>query len=330
MCLTYNIKLQSLTGQLGVSYSSLMRWKQRLRAGKPPVEPPGPRKVSDFDLDGLKNEVKNLKHGRRRTADTGKLYERNKMNISRRELNMMIAGARKRHSQDMYQTKWHHPGVMWALDGSEVLLENIRRKLHLCNAQDLCSKYKYPPLTSSRHPCGEGISGHLSKLFSEFGAPLLLKRDNGSNLNHAAVDDVLKEHMVIALNSPPYYAPYNGSIEHANGELKSYLKDRSHQARTMDELKLLAKIAAHDLNHKSRRVLQGKNSCTVNFGHRVVRFDRRKRKEVFECIKNLFIEILPKLGDKGNESVAWRIAVRRWLQKNGFLTIFKNGKVLPH
>jgi len=330
MCLTYNITLLSLSAHLGVSYSSLMRWKQRLRSGKPPVEPPGPRKVSDFDLDRLKNEIRNLKHGRKRTAETCRLYERNRMNISRRELNMMIAEARKRYNQDFYQIIWHHPGVVWAIDGSEVPLEDIRRKLHLCNVQDLCSKYKYPPLMSSGHPCGEGISGHLSKLFSEFGAPLFLKKDNGSNLNHISVDHTLQEYMVISLNSPPTYAPYNGSIEHANGEFKIYLKNWSHKAETMNEFKLLAEIAAHDLNHKARRILQGRNSCTVNFGHRVVRFDRRKRKEVFECIKNLFIEILAKLGDKGREDVAWRIAVRRWLQMNGFLTIFKNGKVLPH
>jgi len=29
--------------------------------------------------------------------------------------------------------------------------------------------------------------------------------------------------MIIPLNSPYFYAPYNGGIEHAHGELKSYL-----------------------------------------------------------------------------------------------------------
>ena len=45
---------------------------------------------------------------------------------------------------------------------------------------------------------------HLAKLFRRHGAPLFLKRDNGSPLNHAAVNAVLAEFGVIPLNSPAH------------------------------------------------------------------------------------------------------------------------------
>jgi hypothetical protein len=39
--------------------------------------------------------------------------------------------------------------------------------------------------------------------------------------------------------------------------------------------------------------------------------------------------MLEKLGDDGLYMTAWRIAARTWLQKNGCITVVRNGKVLP-
>ena len=64
------------------------------------------------------------------------------------------------------------------------------------------------------------MARHLESLFRSQGAPLLLKRDNGSVFNHNAVNEVLARWGVIPLNSPAYYAPYNGAIEQGIKELK--------------------------------------------------------------------------------------------------------------
>ena len=87
-------------------------------------------------------------------------------------------------------------------------------KLYLHNLSDLCSRYKFHPLASAALPGGEEVTGHLSHLFSKFGAPLFCKRDNGGNLNHLSVNEVLAQAYVIPINSPPCTAPYNGAIEH--------------------------------------------------------------------------------------------------------------------
>ena len=79
--------------------------------------------------------------------------------------------------------------------------------LHLHNLTDLHSRYRLSPLSSHCLPCGEEVAGHLRYLFERFDPPLFCKRDNGGNLNHLAVNQVLEEALVIPVNSPPYWAP---------------------------------------------------------------------------------------------------------------------------
>jgi hypothetical protein len=50
---------------------------------------------------------------------------------------------------------------------------------------------------------GETVGVRLEQLFLQHGPPLVLKRDNGSNLNQQAVDEVLARYLVLPLNSPP-------------------------------------------------------------------------------------------------------------------------------
>jgi hypothetical protein len=330
---TYNIPQIALVKQMGLSYDSFMRWKRRIKTGAEAVCRPGPRKLERIDLEGLQQDVANLKHGVKRTHETGLLYRHYNLQVSRRELNTMVIEARREHrieqAAGMQRIFWHHPNLAWAIDGSELTAAPDRSKLIMYNVQDLGSLYKFPPVAGPHIPCGEEVAGHLERLFTEFAAPLFLKRDNEGILNHAAVNAVLEEHMVIPLNSPTYYAPYNGSIEHTQGEFKSYLRTWAWKAGADEGMELLAELSAHDLNHKHRRALKGKNSCRAYFECPRITFDRRKRREVFLWIKQAAFDMLGKLGDDGLYMTAWRIAARTWLQKNRYITIVRNGKVLP-
>ncbi|MFC1591060.1 hypothetical protein ACFL43_00900 [Thermodesulfobacteriota bacterium] len=331
--LQFHVPLKQLLKDTCFSYASFMRWKGRMKRGLEPAQTPGPKKVETFDLNNLQEEVKNLNHRRKRTHQTAAVYERYKHCVSRRTLGSLIAEARrtrrKQQSEGLQRLRWHHPGLAWALDDAEHQEDPWQRKLFMCSIQDLCSRYKLPPLAGSQLSGGEELSGHLDRLFRQFGAPLFLKRDNHGNLNHSAVNETLEHYMVIPLNSPVNYAQYNGAIEHTQSEMKYQLKSYRWKASAPDELELLAEIGAHDLNHKPRRSLNGRNSCTVFHSNGRMKFNRRYRKEVFEWIKDLSFAIMEKLGDRDDPSVAWRIAARTWLQKNNHITIVKNGKVLP-
>jgi hypothetical protein len=252
----FSMSYASLANQVGLSYRTLMRWKQRLAKGKDAVEKRGPKKVQPLNLSELKKEIQDLDHSTKRSHGTGKLHKDFAEGISRRELNELVRMARNesngRRRAETCHVTWLQPNLAWAIDDCQENDTAASGTLHLHNLTDLCSRYKLPPIASKQLPCGEEVAGHLSYLFDRFGPPLFCKRDNGSNLNHSTVDDVLEDAWVIPINSPPYMPSYNGAIERTQGEFKDFLKHWQWKAKSMDALFILSENAAHELNHMVR------------------------------------------------------------------------------
>lgn len=315
----------------GVSYPTLMRWKGRHLNGETLIDKPGTKKTEPFELGKLQDDMALLHHGKKRTAGTTALYRKYSGSVSRRDINAMVIEARYNENifkkNDTSEITWYYPGTVWSFDDSEFKHEKTGNKIVMDNIQDLASQYKFTPLSGDDIPCGEEIAGHLSMLFDKHGAPLFMKRDNGGNLNHQAVDDVLNEHMVLPLNSPGYYPQYNGAIEHTQGEMKQELDLKCDRYSTGKEMELCAEIAAHDLNHKPRRSLDGQHSCQVFFGPSRLVFYKKQRKEVYDWISDLALEIQEKGGNSVLPGAAWRAAVKSWLQKNRHISVVKKGKV---
>jgi hypothetical protein len=328
------IAYSQLLRQAGIGYGQFMRWKRRIAAGQQPLRSPGPKKIAPFDFDELAGKIGRLRHGTKRTCGTGELYASYKSAVSRREFNEMVIAVRRDYQQARQATLnrvvWHRPDVVWAIDGTEYRAEFAEEKLHIQNLQDLCSLYKFTPLTTGYMPCGEEVAGHLDYQFARYGPPLFIKRDNGGNLNHVAVNEVLEETMVIPINSPVNTAPYNGAVEHAQGEVKRHLRTWRHKAKTTGEFALLTETAAHDLNHKPRRSLDGKTACRVYFGGNRIRYGKKKRRSVYDWIKRLAIDISQRAGHDEITRLAWRVAAIAWLEKNDLITILKPGEVLPN
>lgn len=329
----YSMPNSNVASQFGISYTTLMRWNRRLSMGRPAVEKPGPKKVEPLNFSQLEQEIHDLDHGEKRSRGTGRLHGVFNKAISRRELNRMVRTVRdenrRQQASQKHRIAWLKPNLAWAMDDCKKKDVAASGKLHLHNLSDLCSRYKFHPLASASLACGEEVAGHLSHLFSRFGAPLFCKRDNGGNLNHVAVNAVLEEALVIPINSPPYTAPYNGAIEHTQGEFKNYLQRWDWKAHTVDEFGLLAETAAHELNHKYRRCLKGRTACSVYFGKNRMRYPKRQRKSIYSWIFDLASEISFKAGMKKITPVAWRVAAKQWLVKNGLIRIQRAGKVLP-
>jgi hypothetical protein len=330
----YSLPISSVVRQLGLSYTTFMRWKRRLGKGRPAIAKPGPKKVRPFDLGQLEQEIVDLKHGKKRSQGVCRLYGAFNNAISRRDLARMIRIVRnennRRQAAGLCHITWLKPNLAWAMDDCRKADVCAGDKLHLHNLSDLCSRYKFLPLASTSLPCGEEVAGHLEHLFSRFGAPLFCKRDNGGNLNHSAVNDVLEEAYVIPINSPPYKAPYNGAIEHTQGEFKNYLRRWGWKANTIDKASLLAETAAHDLNHQGRRCLNGQTACSIYFGNDQIRYDKRQRKSIYDWIHDLATELSIQAGKTKITATAWRVAAKQWLIKNGLIKIQKAGNVLPN
>lgn len=317
----YAVAAAPLVATAGFSASSYKRWKRRIGCGNEPVQKSGIKKVASIDLARLRQRIGDLPHGNKRTGGTVRLYRENNHGISRREFNEMVRQVRSAHnrckSASLCRVRWLYPDVAWALDGLQYTA------CHIYNLQDLCSRYKFAPMTCEYMPCGEEVAGYLSRHLARFGPPLFIKRDNGGNLNHRAVNDILEEMMIIPVNSPCYTASYNGAIEHSQSELKTWIGKWKTAAKTKRELALLVENAANALNHHPRRSLSGKNACRTYFNGDRLRFSKRKRKQAWDWIRDMAARISVKCQKSQIDPAAWRIAARKWLEKHRLIVIHR-------
>jgi hypothetical protein len=321
-----------------IPLATLGRWRRRRKENRPLLNRPGPKKVAPFDPATLEAEIRLLDHGTKRSEGATRLYGRYQDSISRRDLSRMVGQVRQEvtadHRKNLRRIEWLVPGVVWVTDVTEYDL-GMAGKIHLQNTQDLGSRYKFPPL-SGECPVGEEIAGYLSERFCRFGPPLFLKRDNGGNLNHGAVNGVLAEFFVLPLNSPVYYAPYNGAIEESQRELKACLREKlipDPPGSENHSVAVYAEVAAHDLNHRLRPCLNGKTSCQVFFspGERPV-FSKLERRKIYDILLERVERILVSMNqfDKSAREAAWRFAVEFWLQSKGFINVHIPRKVSPN
>ena len=330
----FALPIRALAAEMRLGVATLSRWRRRLARGQAPVGRRGPQKVKPLNLSALKEQIQGLGHGGKRSRGSGSLHRIYGAAISRRELDAMVRAVRSDFSRqrraEIYHVSWLRPNLAWAMDDCEKTEYGADGTLHLHNLSDLHSRYRLPPLAADHLPCGEEVAGHLQDLFERFEPPLFCKRDNGGNLNHLAVNQVLEEALVIPINSPPYRAAYNGGIENSQGEFKGYLDRLSWKAGSLDKMALLSETAAHDLNHQPRRSLGGKTACRAYFGGQRIRYPRRRRAAVYAWVHDLAAEVSTRAGKPVITPVAWRVAARQWLVQNGLIRIQKTGEVSPN
>ena len=345
MIISLVAKIEELKARFRVSYRLVLanlpfcpatyrRWKNRVCRGEKPVQKPGPKPMKPLNLEVLAGQLTHLDHRRKRSFGVEKLRVATKGAISKRDLDELIANARKHELRQrkarQSRLSWLKPGSVWGMDTFETALPNIAGKCYVLAVQDLASGYKLPLLTAKKEPEGCQVAHHLEQLFSRFGRPLFIKRDNGGNLNQSKVNELFADHCVIPLNNPCYYAQYNGAIEHAQGELKRLLEKEYYNIRSFSEFERCVDLAAHDLNHAARRYLGGVTSCIKFFQKPAINYSKKSRKEVFLWICDYASDIVEKAGSSLSLTTAWRIACKFWLVQNGLLAISKSAIVLPY
>jgi hypothetical protein len=342
-----------LSKEAGVGYRSLMRWRGRQRRGKPLLAFAGQKKVVPLEVAALLAGLRALEPGPHRTPGTGKLYRRFQDQISRRVLAEVVEALRREyfHARAAAERRisWNAPGVIWSVDDMEMGLAELGwevpglPKAFWNQVRDLSSRHQFEPgVTASLAP-GELVAVRLETFFELFGPPLFLKRDNHGNLNQAAMEAVLARYGVIPLNSPPYYAPYNGGIEAAQWEFQKLLRAKlrgqawslSAPEQALNILQLHSELVAQELNHRRRPCLKGATACRVfEVGKQQRRFyyDRRQRREVFEEIRAMASLALAETGLTGERaaSAAWRLSVETWMRREGLIAVSVGGKVLPY
>jgi transposase InsO family protein len=298
-------------------YSSVMRWSSRLRRGEEVLQKPGPKKSAPLDWKSLLPKVQALAHGRYRTQGTTSLHQQYQEQLSRRQFHILVKEERVQRFQAMPRILWHKPGLVWAIDATDYQSHKII-PLH-----DLASRYRFTPLVSSVED-GQQIAAFLDKSFREHGAPLFLKRDNGSPFNNQHVDAVLAQHLVLPLNNPPHFPRYNGAMEKSIGDLKRRLSERLSLSTEGQSMIASVEATIHELNHRPRRCLGGKTACEVYHDpHLHLRCHRQTRRRVLRLLHAEFLETIQSMATGNHRAFAavWRRTVESWLRRQGLITI---------
>jgi transposase InsO family protein len=312
----YHISLRELTRLIGLAYASVRRWRDRARRGLPALLKPGPHKLEPLDLERFGRAVGELVHRRRRSLGSGALHEGFGESLSRRDIDAAVRQARSSFWIDKkahcFRVVWKHPNLAWAMDDTRF----AGRSGNIHTVRDLASRYTFAPMTGPL-PNGEQVAANLEHLVLEHGAPLFLKRDNGSNLNDEAVNEVLARHGIIPLNSPVRCPAYNGAIENAQKDWDRLL-DASDPA-VIANLQLYAQLAACRLNQMPRPVLGRQAPCSVFNGPDRIRFSKRQRHAAHAYITQKALDLIQSEGH--DPARAWRTAVLIWLQMNNLIRI---------
>jgi hypothetical protein len=327
------LSYRDLCRAMDVSHRKFKRWRRRKESGQPLLQAPGPSKTGPFDPAVLSGELASLSHGVHRTLGIGRLYAKYGQCLSRREIACMAAELRAElndiHRRNLLRVEWLAPGVVWAIDGTEYTDACENRQV--LTIRDMCSKYLFRPMVTAWTPCSEEVSGHMVKLWDVNERPLFQKTDNGSNLISQVVMETMAENRVIPLVSPPAYPQYNGSLEKTQGEIKDALRQSLPLGRevSLEEFKLHAALAAHDLNHRAKEILKGKNPCQVFHDEtRRIRFTEPERMVIYDWINQTQNGILREAQDFSKRAVATarRKAIEAWLLKNNVIRLTLNGK----
>jgi len=309
-----------------VPYSSVMRWRQRERRGLPVWQCPGPKKTQPVDWQELNLLLRQLPQGRVRTQGTGELYQRFAACLSRRELGALVQDYRRNQSLSMKHIHWLWPGLAWSCDGTQYG-EDGRQIIPF---HDLASRYRFRPFVTDKLN-GQQIARHLESLFREHGAPLILKRDNGSPFNNHHVDEVLARFRVLNLNSPPHCPRYNGAMEKSIRDFKAALAQRELRTGTVPaDFTLAVEVTAHDLNHRARRCLKGRTACAVfHDAARRLRWNQRQRQTIFRLLLQRFGAMLGTMthGNHRTPATLWRVTVESWLRCQGLIAVSQKPKV---
>ena len=231
------------------------------------------------------------------------------------------------------RVEWLVPGAVWSMDDLEkdCLREN---KGHVNMVMDTASRKNIGALGDDIQASGFKIALNLDEKFRKYGAPLFMKVDGGKNYRSREVDEVFGEHMVIPLRSPPYYPPYNGSVERGHQEILKVLERRIGSEKVCSRVfRLECEVSCNEVDHIRRPVLGGRTACEVFESGRPVmkRFGRRERKEAYEEILTLTVDIVNELDEHSGtvDETAFRYAAETWMQQKQLIRVIQNGEVLP-
>ena len=325
------LSARRLCEQAGLSRATLSRWQQRQRTGQPLLRAPGPAKTAPLPLAQLREQLKQLSHGAKRTQGTGPLYRQYQQSLSRRQLGAMVREIRQQQRAEqrdqLQHITWFCVQTAWALDATEWRTDQPGVKLQALLTRDLASNYNLG-LQVDRHLTGDQVAEYLDGLIVHYGPPLFLKRDNGSVLHTAAVEEVLARAGILPLTSPVECPRYNGGIEKHIGDFKGLYGFDLPGEPGGDVRRALALLEAlrHETNAYPRRGLFDCSPAEMFYSGPRLRVRRPDRRRLFDCLWERTCDILSQMKTVNHrlEARAWRLAAESWLRCQSLISVTTN------
>lgn len=206
--------------QLGVTPPTIARWAKRVAEGKPVYTAPG-RKPKEVPREERQAVVRDLialgpfagvavLRGRRRSVPFRQLAR-----MKRR----FVAVLKRRYRWYQRRLKWLRAGSVWAADFTKPSARLWGDNERLLLVRDLASGATLAAVACRTETKTVACATFLA-LFVAFGAPLVLKLDNGSAFIAGDTKRLLAAYAVQPLYSPPRTPQFNGSCERAGGCFK--------------------------------------------------------------------------------------------------------------
>ena len=259
--------------------------------------------------------------------------------VARRELEDLLRRYRDAHLKKsralVHALRWQRVGAVWAMDYTEppCAVDGIYGSILV--VRDLSSGMQLMALPVEA-ATAEETTAALEALFRAYGAPLVLKSDNGSAFTAEEVERFLEAHGVYHLLSPPRLPTYNGACEAGIGSLKTRAHHESARNDrpgewTCDDVEA-ARIMANETSRPG-----GFHAPTPNERWRIRLLLSPKERESFKAsVEALREEVRKELGclpgiDPGAATSAAidRRAITRALVAHGILKLRRRRITLP-
>lgn len=150
--------------------------------------------------------------------------------VARRELEDLQrryqSAFRRRGAVLIHALRWTRVGAVWAMDFTEPLVPVDGIYPWILVVRDLASGLQLW-VQPVRDMTGRTARDALRLLFAAYGAPLVIKSDNGSAFIDEETRSLLARHKILQLLSPPGLPSYNGSCEAGVGSVKTRAHEES-------------------------------------------------------------------------------------------------------
>jgi hypothetical protein len=216
----FDFRLDEAARRLGIKPRTLRHWDQVLRQPATDITVLG-RPRADTGAEQQQRDLQHLKaDGPGVSVPTLRAQF---PDMARAELDALLKWYRHlwraQHPRVLRVLHWQRPGTVWAMDFAEApsLIDGIDP--YLLAVRDLASGQQllWRPVVAQS---AEVLRAAWVPLFLAYGAPWVLKSDNGPAFRAVETKRLLAQWEVGTLCSPPHTPAYKGAIEAAIGSLK--------------------------------------------------------------------------------------------------------------